>query len=67
MKLPKQKSAVVVDKVKHRLENPLAKAQKSEKLRMMPSGNVRFSERQIEIARDLALWWRNEALRGPKG
>ena len=31
MKLPKQKSAAVVDKAKRRLENPVAKAQKFEK------------------------------------
>jgi hypothetical protein len=32
MKLPKHKSAVVVDKANRRLENPLAKAQKAEKV-----------------------------------
>ena len=32
MKLPKQKSAVVVDKAKRRLENPLTNAQKAGKV-----------------------------------
>ena len=31
MKLPKQKCAVVVDKAKRRLENPVTEAQKAEK------------------------------------
>ena len=31
MNLPKQKSAVVVDKSKRRLENPVTEAQKAEK------------------------------------
>ncbi len=32
----------------------------------MPIDNVRFNDRQIEIARDLELWRRDEALRGLK-
>ena len=66
MKLPKEKSAVAASEAKRRLENPLTKAKKLKKQRMMPSNYVRFIERQIEIARDLELWLRDEALRGLK-
>ena len=67
MKLPKEQSAVAARESKRRLENPLTKAQKAEKLMSMPSDYVRFRERQIEVARDLELWRRHETLRGLKG
>ena len=68
MNLPKHKSAATSREAKRRLENPLTKAQKDEKLRMMPRDYyVKFSERQIEIVRDLELRLRDEALEGMKG
>ena len=66
MKLPKEKSAAAAREAKRRLENTLTEAQKAEKLRLMPSDYERFGERLIEIARDLELWRRDEALRGLK-
>jgi hypothetical protein len=67
MKLPKEKFAVAAREAKRRLENPLIEAPKAEKLRLRPSDYVRFNERHIEIARDLELRRRDEALRGLKG
>jgi hypothetical protein len=47
MKLPKEKSAVVAREVIRRLEIPVTKSQKVEKLQLRPSDYVRFSERRI--------------------
>ncbi len=70
MKLPKEKSAAAARHAKRRLENPLTEAQKAEKdevdAERLRKIQWKADRNSAEIARDLELWRRDEALRGLK-